>query len=313
MKIIIVAKTGAMPTTLNLKCWRARTKIGCIIGSSALFCMAAGFAAALVLANPRDRALHDVNSMHNQIAAQKLAVDHLETASRRDLDALALQLGTLQAQATRLNALGQRLTQIGKLDDGEFNFSDPPALGGPEDPSATSHELNFNLAGNIANLRTQFGEEETQLDVLEKLLLDRKVDNALMPSGYPVASGYIGSSFGERTDPINGFGEYHTGVDFDAPAGTSITAVAGGVVSFIGERSGYGNVVEIDHGNGYMTRYAHNQKNLAHVGERVHAGDVIAQVGSTGRATGPHCHFEVWLHGRVVNPLTYVNGTKKKV
>ena len=119
------------------------------------------------------------------------------------------------------------------------------------------------MAGNIATLRARFDDEETQLGVLEKLLLDRKLDNALLPSGYPVATGYIGSGFGSRTDPINGFGEYHTGIDFDAPAGTSITAVADGVVTFNGERPGYGNVVEIDHGNGYMTRYAHNSKNMA--------------------------------------------------
>jgi murein DD-endopeptidase MepM/ murein hydrolase activator NlpD len=287
-------------------------RIGAAIASCAIGCAAIGFAAALFVSNPSERALSIVRSLSGEIAGQRQKVDQLETTSRRDLDALALQLGMLQAQATRLNALGQRLTQIGKLDDGEFNFDEPPALGGAEDPGAASHALNFDVAGNIAALRNQFASEETQLGVLEKLLLDRKLDNALLPSGYPVASSYIGSGFGSRTDPINGFGEYHTGIDFDAPVGSSITAVADGVVTFNGERPGYGNVIEIDHGNGYMTRYAHNSRNLALVGQRVHAGDVVAKVGSTGRATGPHCHFEVWLHGRVVNPLTYVNRGVKR-
>lgn len=312
MNIIIVAKPGARPISFHLGNWRARTQIGLAIGAYALGCAAIGFAAALVFANPRDNTLKELAALRGHIAEQRDTIAQLETSSRRDLDALALQLGSLQAQATRLNALGQRLTQIGKLDDGEFDFDRAPAMGGPEDPASASHALNFDLAGNIDSLRNRFADEETQLNVLERLLLDRKLDNSLLPSGYPVATGYIGSGYGERTDPINGFGEYHTGIDFDAPVGTDITAVADGVVSFTGERPGYGNVVEIDHGNGYMTRYAHNSKNVAVVGHRVHAGDVIAKVGSTGRATGPHCHFEVWLNGRAVNPRTYVSKGAKR-
>jgi murein DD-endopeptidase MepM/ murein hydrolase activator NlpD len=283
-----------------------------VVACCAIACATVGFGAALVFANPSSQALRMVRTLRGEIGVQSKAVDHLETASRRDVDALAVQLGMLQAQATRLNALGQRLTKIGKLDDGEFDFTDPPAMGGPEDPGAASHSLNFDVSDNIAALRGQFAGEETQLVVLERLLLDRKLDNSLLPSGYPVASSYIGSGFGARTDPINGLGEYHTGIDLDAPAGSNITAVADGVVTFNGERPGYGNVIEIDHGNGYMTRYAHNSKNLATVGERVHAGEIVAKVGSTGRATGPHCHFEVWLHGKVVNPMTYVNRAVKR-
>ena len=312
MNIIIVANPSATPTALNLKCWRMRAKLLALAAICVLSFGGAGFAAALLLASPRESTLSDVNNLRAQIAQQKQGVSQLENASHRDLDALALQLGQLQAQALRLNALGQRLAQVGKLDDGEFDFNSVPAMGGAEDPNASAHALNFDLAGNIAQLRGQFDREETQLTVLEDMLLDRKVDNSLLPSGYPVVAGYIGSGFGARTDPINGEAEQHLGLDFDAPAGTEIKAVADGVVSWNGERAGYGNVIEIDHGNGYMTRYAHNQKNLAAVGQRVHAGQVVARVGSTGRATGPHCHFEVWLHGRAVNPLTYVNGSVKR-
>ncbi len=312
MNIIIVARPHATPTALNLKCWRMRAKLFAAAAVCVLCFGAAGFATAFLLASPRQSTLSDVDALRTQISAQKQTINQLEKASRRDLDALALQLGQLQAQATRLNALGQRLAQVGKLDDGEFDFNRVPAMGGAEDPNATNHALDFNLAGDIAQLRGQFDREEMQLTVLEDMLLDRKVDNALLPRGYPVTTGYIGSGYGARTDPINGEAEHHLGLDFDAPQGTEIKAVADGVVSWNGERSGYGNVVEIDHGNGYMTRYAHNQKNLVAVGQRVHAGQVIARVGETGRATGPHCHFEVWLNGRAVNPLTYVNGTIKK-
>ena len=126
----------------------------------------------------------------------------------------------------------------------------------------------------------------------------------------PVAHGYIASGFGGRADPLDGHSAFHSGIDFDAPMGSAVTAVADGVVTWAGVRSGYGNVIEIDHGNGYMTRYAHNSELVARVGQRVHAGETIAKVGSTGRSTGPHCHFEVWLNGRAVNPMAYVKSSR---
>ena len=313
MNIIIVASSNATPTTLDLKCWRVRSRIAGVITACALFCIGVGVVAASVVSNSRDRALEDVAALRDTIAKQQGDLSRLETSSHRDMDALALQLGSLQAQATRLNALGERLTQIGKLGDGEFDFAKPPALGGAEDPAAASHTLDFDLAGNIDALRDQFALQETQLTVLENLLLDRKTRNALVPNGYPVSTSYIGSPFGARVDPINGQIETHQGLDFDAEIGSDIKAVAAGVISFAGDKAGYGHVVEVDHGNGYMTRYAHNSANLVQVGERVKFGQVIAKVGSTGRSTGPHCHFEVWLNGRVVNPYAYVKGKIKPV
>jgi murein DD-endopeptidase MepM/ murein hydrolase activator NlpD len=312
MNIIIVAKPHATPTSLNLNCWRVRTKLTGIAALFVALVAGSGFAGALLFANPHDRAVQDVQKLRAQIAAERDGLQQLEATSQRNVDALAVQLGEVQAQTLRLNALGQRLASAGKLDDGEFDFTQPPAMGGPEDPNAKPHSVSFDVGGEIAKMRAKLDTEETQLTVLEDLLLDRRVDSSLRPSGYPVTEGYIGSGYGERTDPINGSVEHHLGLDFDAAVGTEIKAVADGVVTWNGDRPGYGNVIEIDHGNGYMTRYAHNQKNIAHVGERVHAGQVIARVGQTGRATGPHCHFEVWLNGHAVNPLTYVNGTVKK-
>jgi murein DD-endopeptidase MepM/ murein hydrolase activator NlpD len=313
MNIIIVASSNATPTRLDLKCWRMRSKIAGVIAACALFCIGIGVVGASIVSNSRDRALNDVTAMHETIVQQQEALSRLETSSRRDMDALALQLGSLQAQATRLNALGERLTEIGKLGDGEFDFTKPPGLGGAEDPAAASHTLDFDLASNIDALRDEFAQQETQLTVLENLLLDRKTRNALVPNGYPVATSYIGSPFGSRVDPINGQIESHLGLDFDAEMGSDIKAVAAGVVVFAGDKAGYGHVVEVDHGNGYMTRYAHNSANLVQAGERVKFGQVIAKVGSTGRSTGPHCHFEVWLNGKVVNPYAYVKGKIKPV
>ncbi|HVV96094.1 MAG TPA: M23 family metallopeptidase [Rhodanobacteraceae bacterium] len=309
MNIIIVGNAHAAPTRIDLDSPRGRLLAGGVLGAAALALLATGFAAAFFFTSSTARDLHEIANLKATIAAEREDLARLDRASQQDLDALTLQLGQLQAQATRLNALGDRLTEVGKLDDGEFDFSSDPALGGPEEP-ATGAAAPLPISAGIENLRAEFDRQEAQLGVLENLLLDRKVDNALLPSGMPVAQGYIASGFGERSDPINGHQAIHLGIDFDAPTGTPVTAVAEGVVSFVGVRPGYGNVVEIDHGNGYMTRYAHNSVLVAEVGARVHAGDTIAKVGSTGRATGPHCHFEVWLNGKPVNPIAYVKSKR---
>jgi murein DD-endopeptidase MepM/ murein hydrolase activator NlpD len=271
--------------------------------------IAVGAAGAWLFASPRAHDLHEVAQLRSALAEQRGALTGLDQDSHRNLDALAAQLGQLQAQATRLNALGERLTQVGKLDDGEFDFGSDPAVGGPEEP-ATGVTMALPLQSGIDSLRAEFDRQQAQLDVLENLLRDRKIDNQLLPSGMPVAQGYIASGFGDRSDPFDGHQAIHMGVDFSAPEGTPVTAVADGVVTFTGVRAGYGNVVEIDHGNGYMTRYAHNSLIGTSAGDRVHAGQTIANVGSTGRSTGPHCHFEVWYNGRAVNPMVYVKSTR---
>jgi murein DD-endopeptidase MepM/ murein hydrolase activator NlpD len=231
----------------------------------------------------------------------------IQADAQRDIDALAVKLGQLQAQSVRLNALGERLTQVGKLDDGEFNFDEDPGQGGPELTTGKDEGAMAPAALNqgIDDLAGQFDVQQAQLQALNDLLLDRKIESSLRPTGMPV-NGYISSFFGGRPDPFSGHSARHTGIDIAAPKGTPVTAVAEGMVTFAGQRNGYGDVIEIDHGNGYMTRYAHNSKLVATVGQRVHVGDVIAQAGSTGRSTGSHVHFEVWYHDRVVNPLAFV-------
>lgn len=309
MNIIIVAKSHSAPRCVDLASRRGR--LIALAAASVVFalCAGIGFAVALLAANPRDAAMQELEAMRALIDYQKLELDEVQADSRRNLDALALQLGQLRAQVTRLNALGDRLTQVGKLDDGEFDFATEPSLGGPEElPNDMLAPLP--LADEIDTLRAEFVRQEAQLDVLENLLFDRKIDNALMPTGMPVRHGYVVSGYGTRTDPISGRQAVHLGVDFDVPLGSDVLAVAEGVVTYSGSRSGYGNTVEIDHGNGYMTRYAHNARNSVEVGARVNAGQVVAKVGSSGRSTGPHCHFEVWLNGRPVNPMAYVRSNR---
>lgn len=309
MNIILVAKSHSAPRCIDLGSTRGRLLAGSILAGAFLLFAAFGFGLAALTIDPRDAAMEDLVAMRVLLDEQAAALSEVEAGSRRDVDALAMQIGLLRAQATRLNALGDRLTQAGKLDDGEFNFAAEPALGGPEDPVSVALAP-LPLDAEIEALRGEFERQEAQLGVLENLLFDRKIDNALLPAGMPVAHGYVVSGYGTRMDPITGRQANHLGVDFDVPYGADVLAVAEGVVTFSESRSGYGNTVEIDHGNGYMTRYAHNSRNLVEVGTRVHIGQAIAKVGSTGRSTGPHCHFEVWLNGRPVNPMAYVRQTR---
>lgn len=309
MKIILLAKSHAAPRCIDLGSRRGVLRLGMLALAAVILLTGAGFGLAVLTVDPRSAAIEDLASMRALIDYQKTVLDDVEARSRRDVDALTLQLGQLRAQAARLNALGDRLTQAGKLDDGEFDFAAEPALGGPEEVLVAG-AAPLPLDADIGSMRAEFERQEAQLGVLENLLFDRKIDNALLPAGMPVAHGYIVSGYGTRSDPITGRQAVHLGVDFDVPLGSDVLAVAEGVVSYSGMRAGYGNTVEIDHGNGYMTRYAHNSRNVVEAGARVHVGDIVAKVGSTGRSTGPHCHFEVWLNGRPVNPMAYVRSTR---
>ena len=198
---------------------------------------------------------------------------------------------------------GARLTRAGQLQDGEFEFDQPVGQGG----SGRARDMPpAELRRSIALLEHQFGDADTPLSVLEALLFNRQLDRSALPSRDPIANSYITSGFGGRADPFGGGRQFHKGIDFEADVGDPVLAVADGVVSYSGVRSGYGNVIEIDHGNGYVTRYAHNSALDRSVGDLVRSGQQIARAGSTGRSTGAHVHFEVWQDGAVVNPRKFL-------
>ncbi|GAB2556633.1 M23 family metallopeptidase [Rhodanobacter koreensis] len=305
MQIILVSRARKLPKTLDLADRRLRWKLFSALAIGVLGFVGLGVALALTVASPRDRALTEIHDLQQQIRQQNTQLSGVREDAQRGLDALAVKLGQLQAQSTRLNALGERLVQVGKLDDGEFNFDQSPAIGGVEDVSGSAYALPPALDSSINQLAGQLDTQQAQLSALQSLLLDARIESNLKPTGMPV-QGYISSYFGVRADPFDGRSARHTGIDIATPFGTPVHAVAEGMVTFAGVRSGYGNVVEIDHGNGYMTRYAHNSALDVHPGQHVQVGDVIAQAGSTGRSTGSHVHFEVWYGGRVVNPLAFV-------
>jgi murein DD-endopeptidase MepM/ murein hydrolase activator NlpD len=238
-----------------------------------------------------------------EIAQQQALVDATQRNLQQSLDALSLRLGQMNAHVVRLDALGTRLTQMADLKDGEFDFTTAPSLGGPEEPLASTEAMQIsNVVSALDVLDHQLADRSRQLTVLEDLLLNRKLRDEVRP----VTAGYVSSQFGNRTDPFTGRRAFHKGVDFAGREGAEVVAVAQGVVIWSGERYGYGQLVEINHGNGYVTRYAHNVDNLVAVGDTVRRGQVIARMGDTGRATGPNLHFEVLLNDRPVDPLTYV-------
>ena len=306
MQIILVSRAGKVPKTLDLTNRQLRWRVLGMGAAVALAVGSLGAGVALAVASPRDRAIAEINALHKQVTQQDKQLGDLRDDAHRQLDALAVKLGQLQAQSTRLNALGERLVEVGKLDSNEFNFDQPPPVGGVEvSAGGSAYALPQTLDASIDQLATQFDTQQAQLGAMQSLLLNARIDSNLKPTGMP-ADGYISSYFGVRADPFDGTAARHTGLDIAVPYGSAVHTVAEGMVTYAGVRSGYGNVVEIDHGNGYMTRYAHNSKLLVHPGQHVRVGDEIAEAGSTGRSTGSHVHFEVWYNGRVVNPLAYV-------
>lgn len=248
---------------------------------------------------------HRIVDLESTIDDQRREIDMARAEARNNVDALAARIGQMQAHVIRLDALGRRLTQMADLEQSEFNFETAPPQGGPELKLRGEISADEFLAG-LDDLSLQLKDREKQLSVLENLLLNRNLDEQVYPAGRPVEKGWISSFYGTRIDPFTGKRARHDGVDFAGRAGTPIIAVGAGVVTWSAKRFGYGNMVEISHGNGYATRYAHNQANLVAVGDKVEKGQVIALMGATGRATGPNLHFEVISRGATVDPLKYI-------
>ena len=238
------------------------------------------------------------------------ALADLAVEAERRLQSMTLLLAELQSRVTRLDAVGMNLTQSAGLEPGEFNFNVPPALGGPLMTSQDdARELIPALEGELFALSTALDDREVQLDILSELIQGEQVKSDATPAGRPILSGWLSSRYGSRIDPFSGRKAWHEGIDFAGREGANIVAVASGVVSWSGERAGYGKMVEVAHGDGVITRYAHNQENRVKVGDMVRRGDVVALMGNSGRSTGPHVHFEVHKNGRPVDPASYLHRT----
>lgn len=279
--------------------------VACLLALSGLvyFAFSYGVDRGVARAQPSPEAAYA--QWQNELATQRQLIEEARRDAEGGLNALALRLGRLQAELLRVDALGERLVEVAQLPAGEFDFRTVPALGGPESPVATKAGVH-DFVVSLDALAQRLEDRSDKLEALELLLLERALKQTLRPEGRPVREGYISSGYGRRTDPINGRREFHGGLDFVARPGTDILAVADGVVTFAGTRPQYGRTVEITHGGGFVTRYAHNKENRVVVGERVARGEVIAALGSSGRTTGPHLHFEVLKDGQTVEPLSFI-------
>lgn len=226
------------------------------------------------------------------------------------VQALAVRMGQMQAQLLRLDSLGERLARLSGIKPHEFAFDQIPGRGGALHHVPQQDLTVSQLTRQLDDLSQLLALRSDQLDVLDSILMQNQLSQKLMPSMSPVDGGWFSSNFGWRIDPFNGRRALHEGVDFVAPVGTPILAAAGGVVVASEYHPEYGNMIEIDHGNNLVTRYAHASKRLVKLGDIVLGGQKIATVGSTGRSTGPHLHFEVRKGGVAVNPTRFLKAQR---
>lgn len=246
-----------------------------------------------------------IDQWRERLANQDARVQHLEKQATAESGAVGRQLAQMQARLWRMEALGIQVAGAARIPLDEFGFDLPAPQGGPAG-GCDSFLESSDLHAGLDALATDIRDREDELQVLESVLGNQEYWEAARLAGWPVRRGWISSPYGRRVDPITGKLAWHTGIDVAGRKGSDVVAIAAGVVVYAGRRDGYGNMVEVRHDDGYVTRYAHNQALKVNTGDIVRRGDAIGSLGTTGRSTGPHVHVEVLKNGRHVNPATYV-------
>ncbi len=302
MNIIIVSDKLSKPKTLVLDSRRLMLLVSAWLTVPVL--MAGGmFYYALTrsvdIDNPYLRSLI--------VEAQREQLEKNHAYLQASLNAMAVRVGQMQAQMTRLDALGEHLVKLSGVNRQEFRFDLPPAQGGPVGPQPQRTLSQAELQRQIDALSRHLEDRSDRLTVLEAMYMEKHLSKVTVPSLPPIQSGYYSSNYGYRIDPFTGRHAFHEGVDFTVDTGTPVQAAAGGVVVYSQfNASGYGNLIEVDHGNGMVSRYAHLSRALVREGDIVLKGQKIGLVGSTGRSTGPHLHFEIRIGGAPQNPANYL-------
>jgi murein DD-endopeptidase MepM/ murein hydrolase activator NlpD len=309
MKVILINRKHGGSRSLELGPWSRAVLSLCCLGLP-LGMAAAGYVAGLDSADDSIRSV-SLDKLQDELDGQAGELHGVREKTQRKLKALTLNLAELQARMIRLDALGEHLTAMANLKEGEFDFSRTPALGGPLASEFSVDFTSIEISSELDKFEAKLTDREQQLDLLETLLANRKLEDQAWLSGRPIEKGWISSHYGQRTDPFSGQLAMHKGIDFAGKDGSNIIAVASGVVTWTGAQSGYGHMVEVSHGEGYVTRYAHNKENLVKPGDLVKKGQPIALMGSSGRSTGAHVHYEVFRHGRTVDPSSYVHRTQR--
>ena len=313
MKLLLIDQRHGQSRSLELKGWLRALLSLCLLGTP----VGLGYFGYQLAAGQNDDSLvfnqQSAENWQKELALQALQLEQLRSASEQELDALTLKLAKLQARLSRLDALGERVAGLANIDSFDAVATSSYLAGGLEIGIASGTPDEFagsNLLASISELAELINERQQQLGKIEGLLIDQRAIEDGFVAGRPVENAWIASPFGRRPDPITGKSSFHSGIDLTTgKAGAQISSVAGGVVTWAGPRSGYGLMVEVNHGNGFTTRYAHSQELFVEVGDVVSRDDKLALVGSTGRSTGPHVHFEVYKNGRVVDPASYIRRT----
>jgi murein DD-endopeptidase MepM/ murein hydrolase activator NlpD len=304
MNVILVS--SRRPTIKTITLSRKHIVGGCVCVMIAVFVAAAliNYALLRYAAQSEDSALASLLPVHDAVRGDDART---QVYVRENLDAMAMRLGEMQAQLLRLDTLSERVARLAGFKPQDFVVGgEPPARGGAVS-AVPSAPLSFTeLARRLDFFARHVDERGEALGLLDSLLTLDNVKKQLLPTVFPIRGGAHTSSFGWRIDPFSGRRAFHDGVDFEAKHGTPIQAAAAGVVVASEYHPQYGNMIEVDHGNGLVTRYAHCSKRLARVGDVVMKGATIGEVGSTGRVTGPHLHFEVIHRGVPQNPARFL-------
>lgn len=299
MKIILLGEKGQARAIRLSKQSFAVGALAAVLG------LALGGYYLFALATRPALAPETVSQWQDRLKEQQAEVESIRRRSAAESEAVGRQLAQMQARLHRMEALGARVTEVADLDEGEFSFDEPAPQGGPGMEPSTVPEFS-DLRASMDELAAGLKARESELEILESMLLDRDFQEARVIAGRPVTWGWMSSKYGKRLDPFTGKSAWHSGVDFAGKDKSDVVAVAGGVVTHASKRHGYGLMVEITHGDGYVTRYGHHAEILVSVGDVVKPRQVIGKMGSSGRSTGPHVHFEVLKDGRHVDPSRYV-------
>ena len=313
MKLLLIDHRHGHSRSLELKGWLRAVLSLCLLGTP----VGLGYFGYQLASSQNDDSLvfsqQSAENWQKELALQALQLEQLRSKSGQELDALTLKLAKLQARLARLDALGERVAGLANVEDFEADAASSFAAGGLELGLASDMQdavVAPTLLASINELEELITERQKQLGNIEGLLIDKRSIEDGFVAGRPIENGWIASPFGRRPDPITGKSSFHSGIDLTTgKPGAEISSVAGGVVTWAGPRSGYGLMVEVNHGNGFTTRYAHSQELFVEVGDLVARNEKLALVGSTGRSTGPHVHFEVYKNGRVVDPAAYIRRT----
>ena len=310
MNVVIFGKGLGSPRQINLSGLSAGLLAVVVVGIVTAVGFAGGYWYSSVTGSGVSSS--ELASLNDELTATRENIATIRQENEDTLDAMSIRIAQLNARMIRIDAAGRRLVEMADLEDGEFDFDAAPGLGGPEEPVQSGSNIAVpEVVEAMRSLDEQLDDREAQIGALENVIANQNLSDRVYPQGRPVNSGWLSSYYGKRTDPFTGKPAHHTGIDFAGKIGNDIIAVADGVVSWSGNRFGYGLMVEINHGNGYATRYAHNSENLVAVGQEVKKGQTVALMGRTGRATGPNLHFEVLQNGRRVNPVNYIRESSR--